>query len=346
MKNKLSYSQVSKYSFCGEAWRLHYQERYRADKGFSSLLFGSAIDKAMEYILLKDKVVIPEELKGREINEHDIFDYHWRSAHINDELVSIPSYPKMQYAKSDLDLDLLTQEEKEHAQGDTQLLSWYSLQHKGHLMLQAFKKDVLPKIKKVYSVQEEVNLESSDSDDSVIGFCDAVLELEGYDKPIVMDFKTSAKPYDESSCVQESAQLAQYLYTLGDKYNTDLAGYIVFNKSIDKNKKKVCSKCGYDGTGARHQKCSNEIDGKRCNGEWTETLSPSASIQIIVGTISETFTHIVIDNISAVNTAIKSGIFTKNIKGCFNNGWNRKCEYFNICHNNDSHEFIKKEVKV
>lgn len=337
MKNRLSNSSINKWNFCPTAYKHHYINKYRPIEIGSALIFGGAVDKAIEYILS------PSANKVENIaNEYEVFDYHWRNAYINDVLTNVKECKNILYSKYDIDEDLLTDEEMEDTLNGK---SWSSLRHKGHLMLDAFKRDILPKITKIHATQQEVTLQSDNSDDSVIGYLDAVLSIEGYDKPIVMDWKTSARPYNDDSVIY-SSQLAQYLHTVSDEYdNTRLAGYCVFIKNIEKNRVKICSTCGYDGSGSKHKTCSNEkLDlGGRCNGAWKETIRPVCRTQLIIDEIPLAVENLVIDNISAINDAIKAKVYTKNLKGCLDDGYGRKCQYFNICYNNDITGFIQKE---
>jgi hypothetical protein len=210
-------------------------------------------------------------------------------------------------------------------------------------MIRAFREHFLPKVKKVYSTEEKVELSSGQ--DSNIGFADAVVDFEGYDRPIIFDFKTAGKAYAHNS-VRESVQLSQYLYVLSDKYNTDLAGYAVFLKNIVKNRTKICKSCEFDGSGGRHKTCNNQIlvatdftlNGPpqeqyfdRCGGEWAETINPECKVQIIIDTIPLEFQEQTVDEIGLINDKINSGVVEKNLEACHNN-YGKPCEFINLCH--------------
>jgi len=328
--NRLSHSSINKFLFCGESWRLHYKERVRPIEVGSALLFGSAIGKAFE-----------AALKGEEALT--VFDQYWLNQEINGVLEHIPTYPHVAYSRYDTDYELLSKKHFAQAKDDTQLLAWFSLQQKAYLILDSFKKNLLPKIKKVYSTEELIEL-GNDEGDSSVGYADAVVDLEGYDKPVILDFKTAAWEYEPDSA-KKSVQLSQYVHVLGEKYNTRLVGYAVFLKNIEKNKVKICKACGFDGSAGKFKTCNNEIKGKRCNGEWTETMNPECKMQLIVDELPETMENFVVSNIENVNNAIKSGIFVKNINGCWNNGYNRPCEFVGICHGGDQNKYVKLEEK-
>lgn len=341
MNNRLSHSAINKFLFCGEAFRLHYREGYRPTTTSSALLFGKALDKSFEYILTGKNDVTDVNIA----NEYEYFDYYWRNQYINDVPVDVYTNPNnvIAYSSNDLDYDLLTKQEIAMSEGISDRLSWFSMRHKGHLMIDTFKNEFLPKVKSIRSTQEFIELENEQGDKS-IGYCDAVLELEGYDKPIIVDFKTAARPYAEDS-VEHSIQLSQYLHCLSDKYdNTRLASYVVFLKKIVKNKTKVCAKCGFDGSGARFKTCNNNIGEDRCNGEWVEKINPKAEMQLLVNEISETVEHFVIDNIETVNNVIKTGLFTKNVNSCKDAGFGRPCDFFELCWKKDASKLCKKEA--
>jgi hypothetical protein len=340
MNNRLSHSAINKYLFCGESFRLHYREGYRSNFIGSALLFGKALDMTFEYILTGKNVV--NEPDKEIADEYEYFDYHWRTQYVNDVLTNIfiNEGKAIHYGKNDPDYDLLTSEEIKEAGDNTDKIAWFSLRHKGHLMIDTFKNEFVPKIKKIHSTQELIELENDQGDKS-IGYCDAVLELEGYDKPIITDFKTSGKPYAEDS-VQYSVQLSQYLHALSDKYNnTRLASYVVFMKNINKNKVKICKKCGFDGSGAKFKTCNNIISNARCGGDWIETLNPKAEMQLIVDEIPQEVEHLVIDNIGSVNTSIKLGIFNKNVNGCKDAGFGKPCDFFDFCWKKDPAKLYK-----
>ena len=207
-------------------------------------------------------------------------------------------------------------------------------------MIDTFEKEFKPMVTHTWATEEETRLENEEGDVS-IGYADAVVSLKDYSKPVVLDFKTASRPYADNS-VRYSVQLSQYLHSLGNKYqNTRYAGYVVFLKNIIKNRVKICSSCGFDGTGAKHKTCNNEVNGKRCNSDWKETLSPKAEMQMIIDEIPESNENFIIDNIDNVNRALKTGIYTKNVNGCFDNGFGRPCEFQKLCWNNDTTNLTK-----
>ena len=335
---RLSHSSVNKHLFCQEAWRLHYVDMLRPVEVSSALVFGSAIGKTFEFILkMFTESPILDQKKIQEKWEHE-----WTFQTINDKLVNLKEYPTIAYSKYDTDMEFLTPDEIYLSTDKPNLAAWYSLNYKGKYMIQAFQEQFLPLVEKVYSTEESTVLNNEDGDSS-IGFADAVIQLKGYPTPVIIDFKTASREYALES-VAQSVQLSQYLHALGDKYNTRLAGYCVFLKSLNKNKVKTCKSCGHVGTGS-HKTCDNLVKSKRCNGEWDVTLNVKCEMQLIVDTIpieTETF---IIENIANVCASIKSGVFTRNVNSCFDNGFGRCCEYSRKCWKGTGYGLVRVEKK-
>jgi hypothetical protein len=213
------------------------------------------------------------------------------------------------------------------------LLNWLSMRRKAHLMLDAYVRDIVPKIESVTAVQKQVELKS-DCGSSLVGYVDTIVRLKGDDEDTVLDNKTSASPYTEDQ-VKLSQQLSLYTYALGLKK----AAYAVMQKNIRMNREKVCSACGFESTGA-HKTCNNTVDGKRCNASWNETVKPEAVTQLIVDTIEEQTQHVVVDNIAEVNDAIAANVFPKNLSAC-KNIYGNPCPYMNACWKNQT-DYLEK----
>lgn len=358
MSNKLSHSSLSRWQQCPTSYKYHYIDKIRPTKQHAALCFGTAIDRAI------GKILNPKE---DERSPKAIFDYFWRFQDIAGKQQYLPTLVNFVYSKNDFDKDLITDDDltklemsreemlalvnKRTELGFDNLSNlekskanhtfWLCLQHKGHYMIDAFEKKVMPKLKKVYAVQKYISLENDDSD-SVIGYVDLIADVEGYNEPIILDIKTSSIQYDEEKSVVFSPQLTLYLHALSDEYKTRKAGFIVLNKNIIKNKTKICSVCGYDGSGARHKTCSNEIENKRCGGEWKETIDPDVYTQFIIDEIPEQTENLILSNIDEINQAMKNKVYTKNIANCLNS-FGRPCDYINLCYRGEMQNLTKLE---
>ena len=334
----------------------------------AALLMGSAVDKACEALM-----------KDPSVDANDIFYAMWSNQEINKVPTFLPYATNIVYADADFDAELLlpgdwqriknqmkaqyptnppTEEPEafiskiygikgtvgfanlsEQMKVILNFANWLCLASKGLLMIEAVKRDFVPNIVEVLSAQEKIELEHEG--DSVLGYIDLVARWKGYDKPVVLDFKTSARKYDEETSVIMSPQLSLYMNAVSDKYeNTRLAGFLVLSKQIKKNRVKICAKCGNDGSGGRHKTCDKEIEKKRCHGEWKETLKLEATTQTIIREIPPRTEEIVMENISYINDAIKNGIFHRNLNACGNNG-GFMCEFIGLCYKNSEEGLIK-----
>jgi hypothetical protein len=356
MNTRLSYSQVRQYSECGKKYEYNYILRLREKVKSGALFFGTAFDQAIEAVV-----------KNPSISEKDIFDKVFSNQELNGRNVYLPDSTLVVYAATDYDGDLLTDSDRQFLTAKAKellpelfiecgedieelykkcatfkkqkgfrhfrteenqflnLCCWFSLRRKGHLMLDAHRKEVLPKITKVVGTQVRVDLVNSEGD-ALLGYADLIAHWMDEDQPTVIDYKTSASEYAEDS-VLTSPQLAIYSHAL----NIPKASFIVFRKGILKNKVKICSKCGFDGSGSRAKTCTNDNAGKRCGAEWTETIKPQVDIQIIRDTIPKRTEQIVMENIDQANKGIKAGVFIRNFAACDNFGG---CPYRNKCFKN------------
>lgn len=339
--NKLSYSQVSRYTMCGESYRLYYIERIRPKVTTGALLFGSALDQGINILL-----------EGKDSAE-ETFVKGFTEAKVLGEIQYIPTSTSVVYSNSDFDADLLTKDDEkelaalcvapwrdrydvlkvkksktgfdsftEEEKKFYNYANWLSLLRKGLLMLRDYKAKVIPKLGKVHAIQKEIAL--SNGSDSVTGWIDFIADYEG--KKVIFDNKTSSLVYEEDA-VLTSPQLSLYTHSEG---STKYAGYIVLNKIVKKNRVKICSVCGHDGSGRQHKTCNAVVEGVRCGGEWTETLSPEINIQILVDEIPARTEEIVIENMDKANDGIKAKQFTRNFNMC-DNWYGGACVYKKHC---------------
>jgi len=365
-QNKLSFSQVSMYSTCGQKYKYYYIDKIR-EKSFTAFLpFGSAVDQALNYVLNSKKQGFALDLNVM----LSTFDKAWSRAEINGKVCNVKFNPDIGYRNDDYMEELLTPEdkkkiyfavrrlaprlskyplnnirdilesekkEKTQKGADKNLLSllnfmtWISMRHKGHLMLKAYVEELLPKIDEVLEVQHKVELKN-ETGDSIVGYIDALIKVNG--ELVVMDNKTSSSFY-EFDDVFFSPQLAQYCFMTGAKK----AAFAVMLKSINLNKRKVCKDCGHEGKGS-HKTCDSVASGKRCGGEWKETYDPKAKTQWFIDLVPEHTQNLVLDNFDAVNTGIKNKIFVKNFNAC-HNSFGQKCPYINLCWKGHDKNLVK-----
>lgn len=310
MGNRLSYTSASTYKDCGKRYLLKYIYRYKEKVMSSALMFGSAFDDGLNALLKGDK------------DFKDKFEKSWTK---NKDIA-------IRYTKGDLDLDLLSAEEQLLAKNQA---SWISLLRKGFLMLEAYERDIIPRIKNVIDVQRKIKIPNEEGDE-IIGVVDLIAEWEDGSK-IIFDNKSSSVKYSADS-VSVSDQLGLYCYALEHHFGTRKAGYIVIDKIIAKDKEKTCKKCG-NVSSSSHRTCNKEIEDKRCNGEWNIKITPRATTSVIIQEVPLKMDEKVVKDFDMVNDGIKMGNFAPNFSSCTK--VYGKCEFFNLCHNNSDEDLIK-----
>ncbi len=208
---KLSHSAREKYELCPYKYYLHYVMKYRSSLQSSALCFGNALDIALNALLENHN------------DFHFIFDHEWDK--YKEQVDNI------EYYKSDLDESLLTEEERKLS---SSMQSFISLRKKGHKLLDSYRDNIFPKIRKVISVQEELNLKGYDeggeeTSDTIYGKLDLIAMIENEEGQVVkalLDNKTTSEPYAKNS-VQTKDQLALYASGFLD---IQWFGYLTLNK--------------------------------------------------------------------------------------------------------------------
>lgn len=362
--NRLSYSAINTYSTCGKKYDLRYNKKLRSKYFHAALAFGSSVDLGLNKLLLTRDVV--EAIKE--------FDKSWNFQFVNKKYVSLPEFTELVYAESDYDVELLQEEDflklDENIMGsdlditlhidelypqileekkkvgwenlrETQrklfnLANWLCMKRKGHIMLESYNKKILPKIKEVLAVQKENYLENPDGD-KVVQYLDLVCTWED-GRNLLLDNKTSAKDYEEDQA-SRSPQLISYYHGAKEEYKLDAVGFIVLKKQILKNKIKICSTCGNDGSGERHKTCAsdNPETGKRCNGSWNVKLNPECYIQIIINEVAPVAENLVLETFDEANIGIRNKVYNKNLGSC-KTGF--LCEYLKYCWMGDNSELV------
>jgi len=295
---KISHSAWGKYNTCPYMYDLHYNKRLRPDETSSNLVFGSAVDNALlDQYLLHGKDAL------------DVFKADF----------TYEKHKETYFEPKDYQPELFTPEQMDKLRDkDMQYIMWANFRIKGRLLIEAFINEVVPEITKVVAIQKETNNRP--------GFIDAILELRGYDGPILCDLKTSRRPYKDNQA-DTSTQLHGYAADQG----IDKIAFIVLSKTIKIDK--VCSKCGFDGSKRKFKTCNNEIHGSRCHGKWDMQPQP-ADVQIIVTDVNPKLQKNVEESMSQVESAIEKKQFHKNLNNC-GAIYGAPCKYFNYCHKND-----------
>lgn len=210
----VSHSKIDLYNTCGYKFKLQYIEKYSPDKTFTPLLFGSALDKALNYVLIRTKhghVVQLDVAKA-------IFDKYlslWKGQN------------PLEYFKNEApegidELDPI----------DAQWAVWHHLKGIGHIMLETYVDEILPQFKKILSVQTRRTI-PNETGDNLILITDFTAELQD-GRIVIFDNKSSSdiKKYYGPSSVKKSQQLAIY----SEFEQSKLAGYIALQKKLVKGK--------------------------------------------------------------------------------------------------------------
>lgn len=374
MGNKLSFSAISKYTECGKKYQLHYKQRLRGKYFHSALAYGSAVDEGLN-----------ELLKNKDLDKSlQSFDKKWNFQYINNKLTALPKATNVVYAEADTDLELLLPEdiqkldneygnlweqmydnicEQKKSVGWNNLpeeskelynyLGWLSLRRKGHIMINSYREQILPRINRVITVQHQTSLVNADGDE-IVQYLDLIVEWED-GSLVLMDNKTSAKDYDPEAALT-SPQLISYYVKAKNEFGVNAVGFLVMKKQIMKNKKKICKKCNHDGSESRAKTCDKEYPGKvlkrskevdgmiRCDGEWSITLDPKCFIQVIISPVNDFAEQTVMSTFSEANEGIKKEVYHRNLKAC-GAGTAYKCDYFNLCWTGKDEDLIQLEEK-
>ena len=217
---KISYSAKEKYAQCPMMYKLHYIDRIRPERSGSALVFGSALDAALNHLLEHKDLAQAQSVFWMEWSE-------WEHKAVID------------YYKSDLDMELLTAQECEELDliQDEALrnhrANWLSLFKKGTKLVDAYHRELLPRIKKVISIQKEIGLvgtaeDGSSTEDTITGVIDLEAEIEldnGEVVVAILDNKSTSTPYPKNS-YKTKHQTALYTFAEGINY----AGFLTMNK--------------------------------------------------------------------------------------------------------------------
>ena len=215
MKNKISNSALDCYLLCGKKYYFQYVEKYKADLTKTPLLFGVAIDNALNYILesIRDKQPWTED---EAITRFRVVMNQWKGQN------------RLDFFKNEVPEDLIDNFDPENM--DHQQAVWKNLVQRGSKLINTYITEVLPLIDEVLHVQYKFNV-TNDDEDVFTGVIDFVAKLKD-GRTVLFDNKTASAKYVKKAVVQ-SQQLSFYL----DQFpGITLAGYIVLIKNPAKEK--------------------------------------------------------------------------------------------------------------
>lgn len=216
---QLSFSAAQKYINSPLSYFLHYYLKLRPIEVGSALAFGASVDAGLNALLTDlrdDREPSIDRAKAMFDTEFGAF-----------------KATEIKYSKADLDMDVLTREDLDKSAADPSIpIANLCLIRKGHMIIDAYVEQVIPKLEKVILVQHNIAL-FNEFGDSLIGVVDLVAQIDG--KTYILDNKTSSIKYTEDA-VKKSQQLGTYFEALEDEYQLDGVGFIVIPKNIRKKK--------------------------------------------------------------------------------------------------------------
>lgn len=261
---RLSHSSMEKYKQCPRKWELHYIERLRPITTSSALFFGRAIDEAVNALLLQKKKKLSTEEQDT-LKKHPMNIFYEFMAPFEQDV-------NAQYFNSDLDISLLEKHDygaifqiaakqgemllseenvvdfvkeiqgfikkRQSIEDSTKVVYNFichrSLIQKGERIIEAYEKEIMPKIHEVIDIQKTIELPNEDGD-YITGNIDFIATfVDDPEKVYIIDNKTSSKAYPDN-CFEDAAQLAIYCEAM----ENNLASYIVMEKSIRKREPQV-----------------------------------------------------------------------------------------------------------
>lgn len=328
---KLSNSSLDKYRMCPKMYDLHYNERIRPVGISSPLFFGSAIDQALNVLLLrKKKDLTPEEAGLLGQNVYDVFDQAFTYMNYNGDTIDLRTYEHVEFSKSDDEPRLLTEDDLKALESNdsNNHRIWLSLRRKGHLFLAEYEKTIMPNIQEVVSIQKNTSLTNAEGD-AYVGVIDFIAVWND-GKTYIFDNKTSSRKYQDDS-IKKSTQLMTYSEDTG----INLAGYIVMVKALSWDKHNTCSKCGFLSV-SRHTTCP-----EKC-GPLESVTKPRATIQVLLDSIDESNKDAMFGDIQLIADRIKDGQFEPNTNTC-HRVFGKKCIYFDHCRTGNMAGLVKIE---
>lgn len=205
---RISYSGLNTFKVCPYKFKLKYVDGWRDMSINSPLLFGGAVDEAINYILetIKDNKKIDNEVL------YKIYTDKMTNYTLPDKTtVNVPTYDKVNYSMGDIDINVLSEEEVDFLSETFSeidldfneissltlkdqngvykdirkkypevfnMLGWLSLLNKGKKILVTFMNDILPLLDSVVEVQGEI-IADNGVGDQLTGYTDFIGKIKG-----------------------------------------------------------------------------------------------------------------------------------------------------------------------
>lgn len=214
-KIRLSNSALDQYARCPKSYYFRYIENLKADVTNSPLLYGIAIDGALNYILecIKDKKEYSLDEAKRLFVE---------------SMKSWSHQNRLSFFKSEVPEELGKDYDEESS--DVQEAVWDLIVQRGLSSIEVYCKEIVPQIDEIISIQEKKVITNAEGHQLVF-VLDFIAKMKD-GRTVLMDNKTSSARYSKNS-VKDSQQLSIYL----EQYpEIRYAGYCVLIKNPAKER--------------------------------------------------------------------------------------------------------------
>ena len=381
---RLSHSAMEKYKTCPAQYKLHYRDRIRSEKIGSALLFGSALDEALNRLLASKMSNPPKEIDNIPYKEYatdDLerlkqgFDYFFGNQRINKELINVQTSHYIEYFGSDFDPYVLS---------DSELDSLRTF-----ISNAGYEEEDPIALYNEISANIKAKQEIAQTDQSYYNYCSWLslkrkghLMLEHYKEEILLqikdvrsvqravelpneagdtitgyiDFEAVLEGSEDVLTIDNKTSSSRYkVEDINDKgqlliydefTQNGKAAYIVLLKKMAYHKELTCQKCGKMTTRSV-KKCPEGGTGKnRCNGELDLVRIPYIKHQILVDSINEEKKDLHFDEICGILEGIENEEFPqiREDNNCFQ--WGRKCVYYDYCRSNPANPDVTGLVKA
>ena len=213
--NKVSNSKLDLFETCGKKFQFRYIDNLKGDYTSSALLFGTALDSALNYILqsIKDDQLW---FRQRAVEEFDAVLQTWNGEN------------RLDFFKGDVPTHL--QDQIDEMNPDFQEIVWDEMYKRGLNCIDVYIKEVLPLFDSIVSVQNKIEIPNQDGD-TFVGVVDFIAKLKD-GRTVLFDNKTASAKYPKNKVVK-SQQLSLYLENFPEiRY----AGYVVLIKNPEREK--------------------------------------------------------------------------------------------------------------
>ena len=361
MALKLSHSQRELYALCPRKYYYRYERKLRSKAKGSALPFGTAFDNATECLfkggtLDEAKQVFTNFWMPVEANYHVKFgasDYDQRIltqediVRLESCLSNLPPSKELSNYNGDivaLIKDYIKTKDNSYVRNlkdlEVKFLHYattLSMHRKGHLMLESFYANIYSKITRVIDTQRKITLKHPDGHE-VTGLIDLMCGMEGYelnngrkltaDDVVIADVKSSSRAgWENYDDLTSSTQLDTYLIAVQSEHPTNLIGYFVTSKQVSANSESYCVKCNAKKE-STHRTCNaNDAAGKRCGGEWKESVTYYCDSKIVIGERNVEEAKLMLRDFDDTLAGIQYKVFPRNRNSC--EAFNSICEYKN-----------------